>query len=250
MAACGLAQPGAASIEWVLMIHFTLLRVPVSIHPTLWLTLAFLGRAFCITSLVDALCVMLFIIAGFVCLLVHEMGHALVGRALGGGRPEVYLAWMGGDCTNETARFTRMQGVLMTAAGPLASTLLGLAAYAALGLYIGDFAVAADWGSKFMLGYMPMESVQQFPPLAMFFFFFLIEICCWWTLLNLLPVFPLDGGQIMQGLMRSRRQMHGISLVVAVGLTVTFATLGLWLLTVFMVLLAVLNHRFYQQTSY
>ena len=99
------------------MIRFTLFGVPVSIHPTLWLTLAVLGRIFAVTSMVDLICVLLFIISAFVVLLAHEMGHALVGRRLGGGQPSVYLAWLGGDCTNETARLTRWQGVMMTAAG-------------------------------------------------------------------------------------------------------------------------------------
>ncbi len=230
------------------MIHFTLFRVPVSIHPTLWLTLAFLGGVCCIASVVDLLCVLLFIIAAFLCLLLHEMGHAVVGRAIGGGQPQVYLAWMGGDCTNESARLTRLQGVVMTAAGPLTTLLLGAVALLGLCLYVGDSSLALKWGIHFMLGYMPAEAVMTYPPLAMFFFFYLIEVCVWWTLLNLLPIFPLDGGQMMQGLMRSRRRMHGISLVVAVVLTILCAVYGLWLLMIFMVLLAILNHRFYQES--
>ena len=119
------------------MIRFSLFGVPVSIHPTLWLTLAILGRAFLIVSLVDVVCVLLFIIAAFLVLLAHEMGHALVGRYLGGGQPSVYLAWLGGDCTNETARLTRLQGVVMTAAGPLSSLAVGGLAYVVLSLYVG-----------------------------------------------------------------------------------------------------------------
>ena len=70
----------------------------------------------------------------------------------------------------------------------------------------------------------------------------------WWTILNMLPIFPLDGGQIMQGLMKSRVQMHAISLTVAIVLSLAFAVLGLWLLSIFMILLAVLNHKFYQES--
>ena len=66
------------------MIRFTLFGVPVSIHPTLWLTLAFLGRAFFATSMVEFMGSLLFIVAAFAVLLAHEMGHALVGRKLGG----------------------------------------------------------------------------------------------------------------------------------------------------------------------
>ena len=114
------------------MIRFTLFGVQVSIHPTLWLTLAILGRAYCVSSVVELMSALLFIVSAFVILLAHEMGHALVGRRLGGGYPCVYLAWLGGDCTNETARLTRMQGVVMTAAGPLASLAVGVIAYLGL----------------------------------------------------------------------------------------------------------------------
>ena len=66
------------------MIRFTLFGVQVSIHPTLWLTLAILGRAYCVSSVVELMSALLFIVSAFVILLAHEMGHALVGRRLGG----------------------------------------------------------------------------------------------------------------------------------------------------------------------
>lgn len=229
------------------MIRFTLFGVPVSIHPTLWLTLAVLGRIFAVTSMVDLICVLLFIISAFVVLLAHEMGHALVGRRLGGGQPSVYLAWLGGDCTNETARLTRWQGVMMTAAGPLCSLAVGVLAFVVLSLYVGSFSLGGDMACLFALGILPAEAVMSFPPLAIFFFFYLIQISCWWTALNLLPVFPLDGGQIMQGLMKSRMQMHLISMTVAVVMCLVSGVLGFWMLMVFMVLLAVLNHKFYRE---
>ena len=230
------------------MIRFTLFGVQVSIHPTLWLTLAILGRAYMVSNLVELMSALLFIIAAFVVLLMHEMGHALVGRRLGGGAPSVYLAWLGGDCTNETARLTRMQGVVMTAAGPLASLAVGLVTYLILCLYVGDFGLASVLSVGFAFGVMPAEVLMAYPPLAMFFFFYLLEVSFWWTILNMLPIFPLDGGQIMQGLMKSRVQMHAISLTVAIVLSLAFAVLGLWLLSIFMILLAVLNHKFYQES--
>ena len=232
------------------MIRFTLFGVQVCIHPTLWLTLAILGRAYCVSSVVDLMSALLFIVSAFVILLAHEMGHALVGRRLGGGYPCVYLSWLGGDCTNETARLTRMQGVIMTAAGPLASLAVGVVAYVVLSLYVGNFMLGWLFASRFALGCMPSIAVTEYPPLVMFLFFYLIEVSFWWTLLNLLPIFPLDGGQIMQGLMKSRPQMHAISLAAAVVFALAFGTLGLWLLTIFMVLLAVLNHKLYHESKY
>lgn len=232
------------------MIRFSLFGVPVSIHPTLWLTLAILGGAIGITCMAEFLSVALFIIAAFICLLVHEMGHALVGRRLGGGHPQVYLAWLGGDCSNEDARLTRLQGVVMTAAGPLATVLLAVVATLVLGLYLGDMSLALSLASYFVVGKLPADALSLCPPMAMFFFFYVVEVACWWTVLNMLPIFPLDGGQIMHGLMKSPRRMHTISLAAACVLTAFFVVVGMWLMAVFMVLLACLNHRFRQQAPY
>ena len=248
MAACRLAREPGCGIQCAPMIRFTLFGVQVSIHPTLWLTLAILGRAFMVASMVELMSALLFIVAAFVVLLAHEMGHALVGRKLGGGQPCVYLAWLGGDCTNEAARLTRRQGVVMTAAGPLFSLGVGVLTFLVLCCYVGSVELGTALTWNFAFGLMPAEVLSVYPPLAMFFFFYLIEVSCWWTVLNMLPVFPLDGGQIMQGLMKSRAQMHSISLVVAVVLAFTFGVLGMWLMTIFMILLAVLNRKLYQES--
>ena len=232
------------------MIRFSLFGIPVSIHPTLWLTLALLGGAIGISSMAEFLSVALFIIAAFICLLVHEFGHAIVGRRLGGGHPHVYLAWMGGDCSNTEARLTRMQGVIMTAAGPLATVLLAVVTTLVLGLYLQDVPKAFALASRFMVGQLPVEALSLCPPMAMFFFFYLVEVACWWTILNLLPIFPLDGGQIMHGLMKSPRLMHSISFCAACVFTAFFCVAGMWLMAVFMVMLAFLNQRFYSQAPY
>lgn len=232
------------------MIRFTLFGVPVGIHPSLWITLALLGGGFHVARFGDLLGVALFVVAGFVCLLAHEMGHALVGRKLGGGHPEVHLAWLGGDCTNMDARLTRPQGIAMTAAGPLASLAVGVLATLVLGVYVGSLQLGGMLALNFMWGQIPAELLAGYPIMAIYFFVALIEISFWWTVLNLLPVFPLDGGQIMQGLMRSPRQMHTISFSAAVVLALFFLVLGVWLMSIFMGMLAVFNYRMLRQCPY
>ena len=224
--------------------------VPVTIHPSLWLTLALVGGVLSVTSVSGMLAVALFVIAGFFCLLVHEMGHALVGRGFGGGEPQVFMAWLGGDCCNERAVLTRWQGVLMTAAGPAASALLGLLAYAALSLYIGSFEGGAYLSLNYIFGIVPPEYSDLFPPMGLAFFRCLIQVSFWWTLLNLIPVFPLDGGQIMHGLMRSSHTMHVVSLVVALALVMLFIMFNLWLMAMLMGFLAYINYRGLQQAPY
>lgn len=232
------------------MIRFSLFGIPVSIHPSLWLTLAVLGGVLGTSSMVHFLSVCLFVIAGFFCLLCHEMGHALTGRYFGGGEPRIYLAWLGGDCNNPRARMTRRQGVIMTAAGPGASLLMGLLGILGLCGYVGDVVVGLSLAVDFVFGIMPPEAEQFGSRLALIFFLYLIEVSFWWSVLNLIPVFPLDGGQILNGLMRSPRQVHSISLCIAGVLALLFVVLGVWLMSVLMVMLAVLNYHFRRQAPY
>ncbi len=231
------------------MIRFRLFGVSVSIHPSLWLTLALVGlMTVSGVSLLPG--VVLFTIAGFLCLFVHERGHALLSRALGGGEPEVVMAWLGGDCCNTRAVLTRWRGVVMTAAGPVASLLLAALSILLLCLYVRGFESGLYLSLNFLFGYVPSDYVALFPSYGLAFFKFLIQISIWWSLLNLLPIFPLDGGQIMHGLMDSPHTMHVVSVTVAAMSMAAFIAMSAWFLVLLMGFLGYLNFRCLQQSSY
>ena len=63
------------------MVHFTLFGIPVYIRPSFWVVLAIFGGALSISSVEDLIYPALFVIAGFVAILSHEMGHALVAAS-------------------------------------------------------------------------------------------------------------------------------------------------------------------------
>lgn len=225
------------------MISFTLFRVQVSIHPSLWVMLVLLSCLFT-GGAAGPEGVALFGVALFFCLFAHEMGHAVVGRKLGGGEPVVLLAWLGGDCFNETARLTRLQGVLMTAAGPFASVCLPiLLVWPPVSVAQGNAWEGFLTTLGFALGLVPTELLEVSPPMVLLFGVYLVRICVWWSLLNLLPVYPLDGGRIMHGLMRSTQHMHRLSLTFAAVLLFFFLALGSWWMVFIMASLAVLNYR-------
>lgn len=233
------------------MIRFTLFGVPVAIHPSLWVTLAFLGGLLSVHSLDGVYKVALFVIAGFLCLLVHEMGHALVGRKLGGGCPMVFLAWLGGGCVNEGAVFTRGHGILMTAAGPLFSLIPGLLALLFFTFYVGDWGQCLDLAGLILFGHqVDVVPCFQAPSMLLLFMQYLLQISFWWAVLNLIPVFPLDGGQIMSGLMESERLVHIISLVVALAFMILCFALGFWVLAILLGFLAHLNYKGIRQAEH
>ena len=127
------------------------------------------------------LCVSLFVLAGLLSILVHELGHALVGICFR-AKPYVVLQSLGGYAAFPNSHFTRTQNFLVTAAGPAIQLLLGGISYA-------------------LLHFIPSEK-------AMFLLFFeiLTGISLLWAILNLVPVIPLDGGSMMFALLGPRRE--------------------------------------------
>jgi membrane associated rhomboid family serine protease/Zn-dependent protease len=106
-------------------------------------------------------------------LLWHELGHGLL--ALGYRlRPRILLHGFGGLCIHDRPR-RDTQAMSVAAAGPLFGLVLGVTLYV-LGLFLFP-------------GGRPSSGVQVF-------WSALVEINIGWSLANLLPIFPLDGGQL------------------------------------------------------
>ena len=175
------------------MIQFRLFGIPIHIEPWFWLTLALLGGAFYARTTAEIFDVSLFILAGGISVLVHELGHALTGRAYGAST-EIVLRAFGGYASFTGRRFTRFQDFVVTLAGPAVQIVLGLAALALI-LFVH---LPTD-ASKSFVGAMATVSLG-------------------WAIINLLPVFPLDGGRLLLTVLGPKRERLGlwISFVTAV----------------------------------
>lgn len=90
------------------MLRFRLFNIPVFVHPWFWLTLALIGgglRANDTTALIE---VAMFVLAGFVSVLVHEFGHALMIKKY--RLPtEVHLVAFGGFARYPAGHLNRKQ---------------------------------------------------------------------------------------------------------------------------------------------
>ncbi|MCB9735928.1 MAG: hypothetical protein H6745_25350 [Deltaproteobacteria bacterium] len=187
---------------------FSLGRIPVAATGGYLLIAAYFGYVYSYGSLalgaVAALCITL-------SLLVHEFGHALVARRLKLG-PKVVLHGWGGLTFHGRAE-TNKHDAFIIAAGPFAGLLLSAAAfagYSALPHMVPGVLLVRD-GQYPSLGY------------ALFALELLYEINLFWSLLNLVPVWPLDGGQLFRLLMlrfmkpaKAERVTH----VVGIGLAI------------------------------
>lgn len=155
------------------MLRFRLFGIPITVQPWHWLILAFVGGALYIDDRSDVRNVLLAMAAGFASILLHELGHALTGRKFGAPRPEIILHGLGGVAMFPDARFTRSQHIWVTVMGPAVQLALGIAAFV-----------------LFRSGAIPNE-----PLLILVFWLMWFSIA--WAVLNIFPIYPLDGGQIL-----------------------------------------------------
>lgn len=219
------------------MLRFSLFRVPVIIHPSLWIILFLFSVLAEKSSTWHLVYISTFVAAGFISLLVHEMGHALTGKWLGGGKPQVYLEWLGGSCWNPEAQLTRSAGLMMTVAGPLANLLLGAASFAALYWILGDL----DLCIECLNGTYEQSCIISTGGLCLLRNLGVISI--FWAAFNLLPIYPLDGGQLCAGLMQSMRLVLSISIAAAFVMFLVCLVLGKWVLMFFFIALAFFNYK-------
>lgn len=204
--------------------HFTLFGFPIRVELWFWISVFLLGgglRADAFSSSSNMAEIGIWMILAFFSVLIHELGHASVGRKFG-SEPVIVLQAFGGVAIMDPSRFSRGQHFMMVAAGPAASAGLGFVSL--LALVYGRRFVGPDVG----------DALAQ-----------LVAINYWWTILNLLPVQPLDGGQMLRIVLGEKRYSVTcvIGVVVATAMAVYALMRGQVFLTLLMALFAFENWR-------
>jgi stage IV sporulation protein FB len=198
-AAMLLSEPQHTSAD----LNFSIAGIRVRVSAWFWAAAALLGWQQCQwwargdqRAMLQLL--VIWITTVFVSILVHELGHAFAYRTFGQAA-HVVLYHFGGLAVPELwgrrGHLRPVQRLLVSAAGPLAQ--LFLAAMLIAMLRAGGYAVPFPFpavGSS-----LGLDTGRDFPSLVSFAivdFLLFVNIC--WPLLNLLPVPPLDGGQIVR----------------------------------------------------
>lgn len=176
--------------------RFRLLGFPIHVDWTFLLVVGVFGYRPGVTLTELAV----WLVVAFLAVLLHELGHAVTARRTG-ARPAIALVMFGGVTTYAPPRpLSRLTSLGISLAGP------------AVGLALG--------GVLLLVG----RTVDLEPGgLAEYTLVVAIFTTLGWSVLNLLPIVPLDGGQAMRELLpgspevRARRASI-ISIVLAVGL--------------------------------
>jgi Zn-dependent protease len=146
----------------------------------------------------------------FVSILVHELGHVIAGRIF--GEPSnIVLYSMGGLAIGQFGRLARWQRILVYAAGPAAGLLL----FAFVQFGLPRLIDAYDFTLRINRWYFMLANRSRLleggEPVAGLPGFLIIQNL-FWSLFNLIPIIPLDGGQIMRDIVTGVFRRNGLRL--------------------------------------
>jgi len=152
--------------------HLSIAGVPVRIDWSFWVLAVLLGL-----GAREGWLLVAWVVIVLVSVLVHELGHAFAFRAYH-QRPRVVLYAFGGLTYGSSPSRSRVESVVVSVAGPFAALfLLGLPALALRG---GAWA-SADFNRSVIVHDVAWVNIV-------------------WSIANLLPVLPLDGGNVVASL--------------------------------------------------
>ncbi|MBN1306114.1 MAG: site-2 protease family protein [Anaerolineales bacterium] len=214
-------------------LNFRVAGIPVRVHPLFWLVALLLG-----SGSRNLISVLVWVFAVFFSLLIHELGHALVMRRF--GQSSRILLYFGGGLTiPEQVRWgstwmsvspTPVQEIFISLAGALSGFL-----FAAV-LILGSLAAGGGSILGWLLGYLPFPGFSLGSAFFTWFVHELVTTLLWinifWGVINLMPVYPLDGGSIVRQIMLKVSPYDGVnkSLWISVIAGGLLAMLSLWLL--------------------
>lgn len=128
----------------------------------------------------------IFIVAVFVCVVLHEFGHIIAARRYGIRTPDITLLPIGG-----LARLERMpdkpgQELVIAIAGPLVNVAIATLIFLVLGYSVG------------------LEQIAEIENPRADFFVRLAAVNVFLVVFNMIPAFPMDGGRVLRALLATR----------------------------------------------
>lgn len=229
------SRPSSSGVDadpsMILQVRF--LKIPIRIHFWFFVTAGVLFLLFTEAqpSLRTPAAAAITLGVVFQGIFMHELGHALLARAFG-LEPRVELLALGGRTWWEANEpLNPWRSLLVSAAGP------------AIGIVMGAVALIVA------------AVAQPASPIALFALELFVYVNLWWALFNLLPMLPLDGGNIVASFFELVSKEHGrrvaryLSLALLafaaawIAATQPLVDPSTWMLLLFVALFATTNYR-------
>jgi Zn-dependent protease len=189
--------------------------IDIYIHITFLLLIAWIALSYYITqrNLAATINGVVFILALFLCILLHEFGHALMARKYHVPTRDITLLPIGG-----VARLDRMpeepkEELFVSLAGPAVNLVIAGILFIWIILTSG------------------LSSLNQLSLTSGSFVGRLMVTNAWLALFNLIPAFPMDGGRIVRALLGIRLEYTRATQIAAVlgqGIAILFGFIGLF----------------------
>jgi stage IV sporulation protein FB len=201
-------------------------NIPVTISPAFWLLAGLIG--YMNSHTIGGIFLWMLVI--LISVMAHEFGHAFTGKYFG-QKVKIELVAFGGLTTREGPKLKWWKEFLIVLNGPLMGFLLFLVALGAA------------------------LSLKESESVVLHFFYIMAIVNFFWSIVNLVPVLPLDGGQLLRIGLEAAFGSRGLkaavllSLGLGVGLGLLFfAKQAVFLGVVFMIL-AFESYRIWKQVQ-
>ncbi|TVQ60804.1 MAG: site-2 protease family protein [Phycisphaerales bacterium] len=166
---------------------------------------------------------LVFVLAIFACVLLHEFGHALTAQRVGVGTRDITLLPIGGIARLERIPNNPRHEFYITIMGPMVNVVIAAVLLGAILLArVNPFDVEGLSGGNFFARLMWVNVIL--------------------VVFNMLPAFPMDGGRILRSVLAMRleyAQATEIAARVGQAMAILFGVLGLLAGNVLLMLIAV-----------
>ncbi len=202
-------------------------RIPITIFPTFWLFAALIGYLNSLSFIGTLVWVGII----FVSVLFHEFGHALTASMFG-QHPRIELVALGGLTYHDGQKLSFWKQFLIVLNGPIFGFLLAILATVLL-----QFPTFNQGMTGSILSLTRIVNI-------------------FWTVVNLLPVMPLDGGQLLRIVMEKIFGLKGFryamvtSVAIALAISVFFFVTQAFLIGALFFLLAFQSYDTLRRTRH
>jgi Zn-dependent protease len=199
-----------------------LFGIPLFIHPTFLLLPAWVALTNPGVGLAALAFLMVWVLALFGCVVLHELGHALTARAFGIGTRDITLYPIGGVARLEKMGEKPAQELCIAVAGPAVNLVLALllTPVALLGFFVAPgetLSFSPEGGAALLV--LKFLTLLWLSNLGLMLF-------------NLLPCFPMDGGRVLRALLSlGLGTLRATEIAAALGIVLAVLIGGLALFT-------------------
>lgn len=228
-----LGEPGRTSYD----INFSLFGFPIRVHPAFFIMPLIFGSSMLQIGDNPGVALLVLTAVFFGSILFHELGHSIAFKYYGISS-HIVLYWMGGVAVpnggsygssfRRGRAYTSNAQIIVSLAGPAFNFILG-------GLLLGIIYATGGQVEYEQSGIFPIlipdlrESSLAGNSAAFIFFLSGLFANFVWGILNLIPVYPLDGGQVARQVFMQADSHNGLknSLILSIIVAIVVGVVGL-----------------------